>query len=663
MTLITADRTSHYVKIADDIDAALGRGDDMGMELLISLLPDWTEAIEEINEGLRETDALLFEGLRDEAVGLHDAGFAAAATRLHVRDKPNWESARMFLDSQGVGELRDVDVESLAALNTAFAEIDAMLSPLGRLRRYALERASLSKRIKLLRAIRRHDPSKPIWEEQLRSHEEARLQELGEAVKRAIQAQDFHRLGELELELSDSQWVVSVPKKLREQTSGAGLWAELLQAVRELDATTTRLVYEWGQGVDAVALLDRVDELRNLRVAWSESECRCRELLFALPSASPVGRLAAESAIGVRIENLRENVADPLRWLEAVDQREAVVQSYRMKCHELEYLLGESPAGSEASQWLVAVARLEEEIRSHCQTMPELGFPELLTTRLADARAVAEHQNHRVMNRRRLLKGGVVACIGSVLGIVWWLLSSGIAYRADMKQLRELVEPARQGAFVALPERATAILHRWHGDAECDRVVSLLGESIATEVKRRSAFDNLLVSHATLLAAAEETADSRSSDASEALADWPDAFFDAVDGWKAARKIGGVPGQRGDIARVLTGELPPAVRARFDDEESQLADRLREEEVVERRFVTAAASEFRRRVKSVEGRTHAAERDADALRALLRELDELGDLAGEHRSARSTERKVGYRERVYADDVTARVKKLLDETE
>ncbi len=46
---------------------------------------------------MHEADELLFEGLRDEALGLHDPDLFVVAMRLNLQSRPQWPDIQAWL--------------------------------------------------------------------------------------------------------------------------------------------------------------------------------------------------------------------------------------------------------------------------------------------------------------------------------------------------------------------------------------------------------------------------------------------------------------------------------------------------------------------------------------------------------------------------------------
>ena len=54
MLVLTKTRLTPYQKLADDIDAAIERADEIGADTIRDLLPEWREAVDAINVALKE---------------------------------------------------------------------------------------------------------------------------------------------------------------------------------------------------------------------------------------------------------------------------------------------------------------------------------------------------------------------------------------------------------------------------------------------------------------------------------------------------------------------------------------------------------------------------------------------------------------------------------
>jgi hypothetical protein len=667
--LITAAKTARYRKLADDLDAALGRGDDIGMDLLRTMLPEIGEAIEEINEALRETDALLFEGLRDEAIALHDPELASVAIRLNLEDKPQWQMAALFFESEGIRPPPAIDFEALASLNTAFAELDQLRKPLDKLRRLALERAPLPSKISLLRKLRQNDSGKPVWNEQLTAHEEVRVLELGDAVKRAFASRDPDKIASLHKELTNPDWSIPVSQRLKRDTEGGSIWRSLRKAVRELEVVASELagLHSTEDPTNGDGL-DRVDKLRGLRQQWVEGESHGRKLLFAIPQHPAIATLVQQENFGPRLDELRDAVKPALAWLAQIDERERITGEFARTANELEYLVEHLPAHKkQEGTWLGKMEKLSSDMQQLCQQLPTLTVPELLRTRIE--RAVADVRGRSRSRSRTLIAATVCALVLAGLGIAaaWKLIEAQRFYGEAMQYVQSLLPPAEQGEFVVRPERLDQLADVYQKSPEFSGVLEHFDRAVDAERKRRDYFDGSLAEHATLVDSAMEAFAKRQETPGAALEDWPSEVFDALDKYSQARVAGGFPWERtGDPTpgtprkQVDDSKYPPAAKQRWRDEDTKLATHESRQSEMLTSYENAAAEEFKRRLTEIQGGIP-DEADGDAkerAQELLRQCEALVENAKQPRSSRTKRHRVPYETRQLAEPLRLRLEKL-----
>jgi hypothetical protein len=604
--LITASHSARYQALADDIDAALARGDEIGMDLLKSLMPDLTQAVEEINSALREVDSLLFEGLRDEAVGLHDPELPSLAIRLHMQDKPQWPLAASFFESQGIQPPPPIDFPALTALNSAYAEVEGLRKPLDRLRKLALERAPLPRKIKLLRKLRSHDPSKPVWADQLVAHEQVRTLELSDAVKQAFAARNPEMIAALHAELADPTWSIAVPTRLKRDTEGGAAWAGLRAGVRTLEdlAETIRFEFRSLQDQSDIDVV-RLDSLRQTRNAWTAEESRCRDLLFSLPQHPAIAPLAQPESFGPRIEQARSVVMPALDWLATVDHADALEDRFHRTCNELDALMETVPALKGEAAWLSRMEKLESDLRQLCQQMPHMHVAESLPLRIE--RAVSTVRQ-RAKRRTRALLASLAVGLAALIAAVGWsarVIGARQARREVIAYVDELIPRARQGELIARPERLIDYASQYHADAQIGSLIDELDSLISLERTRRESFDSLLTEHAALIAETLEAIQERDADPERRLEEWPSACATARQKYHEARLKGGFPDKRrheGDEARntdAITEDLPPAAASRLEEEETRLAQQEGKQSLVERRLASGANEEFTTRLQEI----------------------------------------------------------------
>lgn len=653
--LITATTIARYRKLADDLDAALERSDEIGMDLLKSMLPELGEAIEEINEALRAVDALLFDGLRDEAVGLHDSELVTIAPRLHLEDKPQWPLIAMQFSSEGITSPPAIDFTALSALNAAYSELNALRKPLDSLRRLALERAPLTSRISLLRKLRKHDSVKPVWGEQLSAHEEVRILELGESVKQALVTREPEKLAAFHQELMSPGWSIPIPARLKQDTRGADSWERLRQGVRTLEITADQLASEFAdreaEGGDAFECIER---LKRLRYAWLSGEHECRDLLFGLPQHPTVARLSGPENFGPRLDALREKVAPALQWLGELDQREQLIEQFRTVCNELEWLTETLPTRREESRWLAQVEQLESDLQQIAQQLPHLKVPESLPLKVERAVAAVRHRSQQRVRARLVTAGVGLGVMAIVVGAGMYLLAAKRLRNEATDYLASLIPLARQGEYVVRPELLDGYALRYGADSGYAQSLDEFDGLVELEVSRRESFDALLAEHDMKITAASEIFAERERDPAQGLEEWPEEVFEAKKLYDAARLKGGFPSKRktgrGSRGQETFGEeaISPAARQRLDDEETRLAEHFDKQARLERGFTNAAIVEFSNRLTNADIRLKSAEarlkekapESGGELRDLFREINELLEVAKkpQHSTYESTSR-------------------------
>jgi hypothetical protein len=610
---LTASRTARYRKLADDLDAALARSDEIGMELLKNMLPELGDAIEEINEGLRETDALLFEGLRDEAIGLHDPELASVALRLHLPEKPHWPAVASVFENEGIAVPPALDFEALTALNAAYAELEHLRRPLDRLRRLALERAPLARRISLLRQFRQHDSGKPVWSDQLASHEEERILELKDAVRKATKSRDCDVLAALQSEVADPHWSVPVPNRLKEDTRGADVWCSLRKTLSLLEPLTLQLELTYARrDSEDNDQFDFIDNLRILRKRWLAGEAECREHLFSLPQFPAVVGLAQPEDFAGRLAAFRDKVSATLEWLTQVDRRDDLRDRFRHACNELELLTDKPPGPKQETKWLAQIEKAEIDLQQCCQQLPHLTIPESLPVKLD--RAVADVRRRiarRGRNRVAVAGVAVLAAIALVAGVALFVQ----AWREQIEAtayVQSLLPDARQGEYVVRPELLERYASRFAYNSTFALALDEFDKLAEGEQQRRHTFDDLTHEHNQKLDEAARLLTERAMNLPDRLEEWPAVIYEANEKYQAARSKGGFPKQRGTTVSIrgkVTDEtdLPPAARQRLDNEETRLAEQEAKQTSIERAYSNAASDEFGRQLQEIAEEMPAAE--------------------------------------------------------
>lgn len=670
--LITATKITEYRKLADDLDAALARGDDMGMEMLTAMLPELGETIEEINDALRSVAALLFEGLRDEAIGLHHPALPEVALRLHLPDKPQWPTVGVYLESIGIKPPRPLDFETLTAFNAAFAEADALRKPLDKLRRYALQRVPLPTKIDLLRKLKAHDGLKPVWADQLAAHEESRMLELGDAVKRALDARDPEQVATLHAEVTDSGWSTPVSQRLQNDTRGGDVWRNLRRKVGELELVAKDLAERHAAGNQADAEdSEQIHELRDLRDRWVDGERRCREWMFTLPQYPAIARFVHEESFGPRLDVMRELVTPALGWLSLLDRRDAMKRQFEAGCNDIEYMVEHLPASRQGeAAWIAKADKTMAGLQQLCQQMPMLRIPDLLLTRLERSTAEVRRRG-RARSRNVIIAAlGGTLLAAAVIGVVWQVIDAREKRLRVVHMIKERIPLAKRGEFVVRPDVMDAAVAGYEKDTEIMKSLDEFDRHAKAETERREEFESILKKHEALLKAVGQTLEEWKADSSKAMGEWPEAMFQAERTYELLRAKGGFPGNRKSDGPKVSGarpasdeDLPPQAAQQSDSEETRLAQQYDAQSRLISALENASLQEFKRQLQVIQDEMP-SQGDANAVEVanrLLTKLETLLEVCKKPRSqfAKSPQR-VPYEARKLADPVRARLEASLE---
>ena len=669
--LITAEKIASYRKLADDLDAALAREDDIGMEMLTSMLPELGESIEQINDALRGVDALLFEGLRDEAIGLHHPALPDVALRLHLPDKEQWPWVGAYLESKGIKPPRALDFKTLTTFNAAFAEVDALRKPLDKLRRLALQRAPLTTKISLLRKLKDHDVLKPVWSDQLAAHEELRVLELGDAVKQSLDARDPERVAKLHIELTESGWTIPVSQRLRNDTSGGEAWWGLRRKVAELEWVSKDMLelFARGDGADPESPR-RVRALRDLRSQWIAGEACCREWLFAIPQFPAINRFVQEENFGPRLDAMREELNPAMDWLGRLDRRDALAQQFESGCNEIEFMVEHLPTGrGEEGAWLGKAEKEVIGLQQVCQQLPTLRIPELLLTRLE--RSTAEVRRRGRSRSRNVVISAICGTllVGAVMAVTWRVLTRKAEEVRIVQMVKEKIKLAKVGEYVVRPEELESAVNGFEENTDIKNVLNEFDLYAREEATRRKEFDDLLGTHVALLKESTRLLEEWRADTKKALGEWPEQLLDAQKKYTSLRAKGGFPGNRTVEAGKTKGgrpssddDLPPHAAQQFDNEETRLAEQFDAQRGLTARFENAAIQEFERQLREIldsfgePGKVYSPEEVA----AGLGKLERLLDVSKKPRWEPSKSgQRVPYEVRKRSDPIRARLETLM----
>lgn len=626
MVVMTKARLAPYQKLADDIDAAIDRTDEIGADTIRDIMPEWREAVDALNAALKETDGLLFEGLRDEALGLHDPDLTVIASRFAVHDRPQWPDISVWFMAMGISDPPRVDTDAVSHLEAAHGELDTMRKGLEKVRRMALERAPLGNKLSALRQLRAYDSTKLVWSKAVAAHEDACLREYRTAITKALAKSDFASLADMHAALVDPDWESEVPRDLVAATRGADIAATLRDAVGRARELAQEIEGRWSASSGPTHV--QCEQVLDLRQRFDDNSGVIEECLTHLQDCRQMLGVVRNAGLDTARDALIAGLAKPMEWVDACSALHTARNSFATECRRVEYLCDHLPSKAGESKWLADLHRSDSEIRRCCQQLPELVFPPLLQERVRKAQASITSRENLRMRFVVVVAAAVVLILGGVtsfVGYTYW--KQGEKDRA-IAALKDAVKDARYGMYLERPTDVENYAGTYGEDAKVSRLVREFDECVEVEKHRRSDFSEQIVSHKELVEAAAGAVNDRKAESSDEsrLAAWPHSFVEAAQSLAKARTLGGRPDKRG---ADLGATIPASAQRQFDKEEQELAACEAAQAKVDGELEQLAVESFTRLRDQLRDRMpDAGADDAPAnARKLLKELRALRSLA------------------------------------
>lgn len=245
---VTAETLEQWKKLAHDIAVALNQGGERGMDLLSGLMPEWCEAVDDVNAARQVFMNLADRGLRSEAMRWHADGFVEVADSLSP-NRPGWDAWAVALADRGI-DTPNEDEDLRAMVHAVFDDLQvqnlsgrSLEELLNQLRRNCIARGDIAERLTLLEAIREVDAGREIWGQMIAPIRRRRAGELGEEVSAAIAAGDFPRLDGLRGQVQSQGWGDELPGWIPLALEAAAAWEKCLQS-RRLHASSAAEVVE-----------------------------------------------------------------------------------------------------------------------------------------------------------------------------------------------------------------------------------------------------------------------------------------------------------------------------------------------------------------------------------------------------------------------------------
>jgi hypothetical protein len=323
-------------EIVEQIRAFLQASDQTRNERLEGLASAFAEACVGVNQRLGRCQRLLQQGLRSEAIQLAESEprLLDAATSLDFPERAEWDE---LVAIYSMTEPPRLSSEARTALLDAYAEAEPLEHLLRSHRRLATQRAPLRSRIAVMRKLMALDVRNPIWADDLRPFEQARLRQIQIEAAEAVRLQDSAHISRLLSELHDPAWLEPLPKAL------------------------------------AHGLTRAEAQIREEQTQAKQAEIEAR-LAGALANKDPVLGRAARDEWNALLATAPPEPGDPcservgraLKWLDEEDRQAIATQAYESAMATLSSALDDRRPISAAD-----LERLERDVLRHGRGMPE----------------------------------------------------------------------------------------------------------------------------------------------------------------------------------------------------------------------------------------------------------------------------------------------------
>jgi hypothetical protein len=521
-----------------------------------------TDLLPRIDQRLLHCDALLRQGLREEALGhaAEEPNLAAAADHMNLERfgsaYRDWMEA-----SRAAGILPPVPprMEFVRNLRDAEQSVTTLGPLLTRWRRMNIAREPLSRRIRILRELRAQDGTNPVWPEVLKAHEEHRLMQIKASVSRlremcvAGNAAIADADRELEGCIQDLRgpWTTLNPPAGLEESAVA-----VLAAVRSrrIDKRLDQVVADVTEAFAAVEAHRTAATKDRLKAVWREWR-----------------RVLAEKG-AVSADDPRLTLAKP------ADEYVERLTTYETRVAEVAQSLNERPATFRGRvAWSEAMDRMIGEIEDVVSRLPPADIDGRRVTELSQRVAAAlDDVRREIWFRRVRMLAAAAAVLVLIAGAAFTAVALARHERfvaAAVAEVDALRARALAGDPSPLPDFTARYVPSLRDDPRLASAIAALAGEITKQDSRREQFTLRTAQVEKLIDAA------RASDRSEPLAQWPPQFAEA------SQAIDAIRGE----SLVLTSED----KARVDQLEKSMV-------AVAKGFSEAAGDAFLVRVKKLE---------------------------------------------------------------
>ena len=326
---VTSEQLKDWKQVADDIDSALKMGGEQGMELLLNIMADWCSVADEINTAYQVCCDLADNGMRDEALGWHAAGFFEIADRMDP-ERPGWEQWEKHLTENDV-ILPTIDYNLKALVDGIFETLGALNLETGvsvgeeikALRRNMLSRGLLSERLGILHRLQALDPSNPIWKDMLRPYQKRRAEELKGEVDALVKSKDCSGLCRIHREVTSQNWDGDLPAEITVTLEAACNWRLAMENFGDIRHHSTEMKVRCREGeMAAVGSPEYINAVTKSREHRRRVRKLVKELQKTIAAAGKCDRikpLVDAQELHQKIGLVNHDCKDRLNWLAQQD--------------------------------------------------------------------------------------------------------------------------------------------------------------------------------------------------------------------------------------------------------------------------------------------------------------------------------------------------------
>ncbi len=205
---------SSYSHLVDNIRALCAAVEPTATPEVAEWAGRYAELSKAANARLRRCADLLRRGFRGEAIHQADQmpALLDVVAALDFTEFPIWES---ICSTYNLPRPQQLSIELAGELNEAYSAQQPVEGLIRLHRIAAMASAPLPERLMILRELNTADPTTPFWRTDLETGEKVRISQLRSEVQRAIKNSDQRQLQILDKEITETNWIASVPDDLR----------------------------------------------------------------------------------------------------------------------------------------------------------------------------------------------------------------------------------------------------------------------------------------------------------------------------------------------------------------------------------------------------------------------------------------------------------------